>query len=182
MSPETIEAPVPAMQWSQEAYKSKITIKDIGCDPKKVAVVESGSLPLARIYGVVHNVTAKESKTIAGNIEVAFIGEFEAINLQDGSVHRSSRLYLPNGISQVMECTLAKIKANDEKATTEFAFEISAKKANNPIGYSYEAKALVSATQVDVLAKTRKLIMGLSTVENKQLPAANPVDNKIKKK
>jgi hypothetical protein len=166
------------MQWGDESYKSKITIKDIGCDPKKVATAESGNHPLARIYGVVHDVTAKESKTIAGNIEVAFIGEFEAINLEDGRVFRSGRLYLPKGISEVMEKTFAGIKSSDKNATVEFAFEIASVKASNPIGYSYEAKALRKATQVDALADLRNTMKSLPAVAvAKALPAGKPVDS-----
>ena len=34
-----------------ESYLAKLSIKTMGCDPRKVATVESGKLPLARIYG-----------------------------------------------------------------------------------------------------------------------------------
>jgi hypothetical protein len=167
-----------ALQLSVETYISKLTLKGMGCNPSKVVGLPAGEKwNLARIFGTIQNVKVTESKTIAGNLEVAFQGNFEGINLESGEVFRSGRLYLPKGISELMEQNLAKYQAQDTNASVSFAFEIRSVKAATPIGYSYEAQAIQSAQKVDELAELRKAVMALPVAgdpvpKSKQLDAA----------
>jgi hypothetical protein len=171
-------APTPQLQLSAETYISKLTLKGMGCNPGKVVALPAGEkCNLARIFGTIQDVKVTESKTIAGNLEVAFQGNFEGINLETGEVFRSGRLYLPKGISELMEQNLIKYHKEDAKASVSFAFEIRSVHATNPIGYSYEAQAIQSAQKVDELAELRKAVMALPaagdpTPKAKQLDTA----------
>lgn len=174
--PETVQ-----LQHSEETYVSKLTIKAMGATPAKVVGLPDGNKwPLARIFGKVSDVKTKESQTIAGSIEVAFIGNFEGINLETGEVFRSGRLYLPKGISELMEKTFEQLRKQDKNADVSFAFEIRSVKASNPIGYSYEAQALQSAQKMDELAHLRNSIKQLP-VAGATFPEKKLTDGKSKK-
>lgn len=163
------------VRFSDESYIAKLTIKAIGCKPQAVTALPDGEdkVALCRVYGNVQDVRVKESSTIAGSFETEFKGNFEAVNMQTGEVFRSGRMYLPKGISDVLEQGFKAITKDDATASTEFGFEIRAIKASNPIGYSYEAQALQKAAKVDELASLRKAIMALpaSGVKVPNVPA-----------
>lgn len=146
-----------------ESYLAKLSIKTMGCDPRKVATVESGKLPLGRIYGKA--VDVKFTEGTDGKISCCFIGTFEGINMETGEVFRSGKLYMPGGVSEVMQTALTSAQAKDDKASISFAFEIRSVKAGNPIGYSYEAKAIKPPEVEDELAEIRKLLVGLPVNE-----------------
>lgn len=163
------------------SYVAKITIKGLGCDPRKVVNVESGKLPLARIFGKVASVRYKEDEK-NGGMYVAFIGSFEAFNLETGEVYRSGVLYLPKGISEIMETAVTKLKKgeDDQESVISFAFEIRAVKATNPIGYSYEAQALQAPDKQDELAELRRQMLALPATGAKALGAGAAADEKKK--
>lgn len=152
-----------------ESYLAKLSIKTMGCDPRKVASVDGGKLPLARIYGKA--VTVKYVEGADGKASCCFIGTFEGINLETGEVFRSGKLYMPGGVTEVMETALRSAQKEDDKASISFAFEVRSVKAGNPIGYSYEAKAIKPPEVEDELAEIRKLLVGLpvGTTVGKQL-------------
>ena len=117
---------------------TKMTLKGMGCKPAQAAS-DGKRVPLARIYGYAAGVKAKEDST--GNVHQAIIGQFEGVNLNTGEVFRSGVLYLPGGIHEL----LAK-PAAENNANVQFALEIHAIPAGNPIGYSYSAKSLLPVT------------------------------------
>lgn len=147
----------PTIQRGAESYVAKLTIKSIGCKPDMVKTLPDSEkkFPLCRIYGKVSDVRTKEDTKNAGSWFTYFAGTFEAINLQDGEIYRSGVLYLPKGISEMMEGSFKNIQAQDKNASVHFAFEVSSVKATNPIGYSYEARALVKPEKEDELAALR---------------------------
>lgn len=155
------ESPV---QHASESVIAKLTIKGMGCKPDLVKTIEERSLPLCRIYGTISSLFYKEDKQ-NGAIHTAFKGQFEGINLQDGEVFRSGVMYLPNGIKEVVESVVLSTQKEDAKAEVKFAFEISSVKATNPIGYSYEARALVKPEREDALAALRQQMLALPAYE-----------------
>jgi hypothetical protein len=153
----------------------KITMATIGCNPSLVktlpadsAELQNGELPLARIYGKLSDVKYQDDKA-KGQIYTYFVGNFEAINMQTGEVLRSGKLFLPKGISEMVEDSTKKARAVDENASIGFAFEVRSIKANNPIGYSYKVLALKSPEATDELKELRETIHRAGAVDVKRL-------------
>jgi hypothetical protein len=148
---------------------TKMTVKDIGCNPKKVTAMDKNAdgtpvrLPLCKIYGVATGYKSGEDKR-TGTVFTALTGSFEAQNLQekneDGTpkVYQSGKLFLPAGIQETIEEPLRNAKDNDQVLSVEFGFEIYAVQASNPIGYSYQAKPLLQASATDALSRVRELM------------------------
>lgn len=145
---------------------SKITIASIGCKPGLVAVLEEGQneLPLARLYGTLDQV--REYHDIAsGRVDPYFVGSFEAINLQTGEVFKSGKMYLPKGLSEMVESA---VKKNPD-AAIQFAFEVRSIKASNAAKYSYKALALVSPEPSDALRQLREAVLKAGAIDVKRL-------------
>lgn len=144
----------------------KITMSSIGTKPGLVAALPDGQneLPLARIYGKLNNVRVQVDKD-KGVSYTFFVGSFEAINMQDGEVYRSGKLFLPKGISELVEAAVQK----NPDAAIAFAFEVRAIKANNPAKYSYKVLALKSPEAEDELKEIRALVQKAGTVTVKAL-------------
>lgn len=153
----------------EENYVSKLTTKVLGCKPDMVKTLPDGQnkLAIARLYGKALAVKIQINKDVPGEDWTYFAGTFEGINLQDGTVLRSGKLFLPKGVSEVVEQEINRATKTDPNAEVAFAFEIRAVKATNKAGYSYEAAALKSPAAEDALAEMRKTIAALPTHEQK---------------
>lgn len=143
---------------------SKMSVKTLGCNPRLAR--DEQRRPLCRIYGMATGTKVQEDK-VQGNIFVSLTGNFEGVNLENGEVYRSGKLYLPNGIHEVIESAVKKL-ADGAGESVQFALEIHSVIATNPIGYSYEAKNLVRAEIADELETLRGK---LPEVKVKALPA-----------
>ncbi len=157
----------------EESIISKLTMATIGCNPSAVKTLpdselQNGELPLARIYGKLTDVRYQDDKA-KGQIYTYFVGSFEAINMQTGEVLRSGKLFLPKGISELVEDSTKKARAVDEKASIAFAFEVRSIKANNPIGYSYKVLSLKSPEAEDELKAIRDLVHKAGAIDVKRL-------------
>jgi hypothetical protein len=148
----------------EESIISKITMSSIKTQPSLVKTIEANELPLARIYGTLNEVRYQVDKDKGLNY-VFFVGSFEAINMQDGEVYRSGKLFLPKGISELVETAVNK----NPNESIEFAFEVRSIKATNPAGYSYKVLALKSPEKTDELAALRKLVHSAGSVDVKRL-------------
>ena len=156
-----------------ESIVSKLTIASLGCNPSAVKTLPpeelvNGELPVARLYGKLTDVRYQEDKA-KGQVYTYFVGTFEGINMQTGEVMRSGKLFLPKGISELVEDATKKAREIDEKASIAFAFEVRSIKATNPIGYSYKVLALKSPEAEDELKLVRDLVHKAGTVEVKRL-------------
>jgi hypothetical protein len=163
----------------EESYVSKLTVKTLGCVPSAVKamkpeelVASGGKLALCRLYGKAAEVKYQDDKNNPGTVHTYFVGTFEGINLQDGTVLRSGKLFLPKGISEVVEMAIKNAKARNKDDSVAFAFEIRSVVSTNPIGYSYEAAALKSPEAEDELKEMREIIAKLPTHDQKRLAAA----------
>lgn len=154
----------------EETYVSKLTIATLGCIPAAVKAEASGKLAIARLFGKADDVKYQPNKD-TGETYTFFAGNFEGINMQDGTVLRSAKLFLPKGISEIVETAIKTAKSKDEKNQIAFAFEIRAVKASNPAGYSYEAVALKDPHAEDELAAMRTQLATIPTLEQKRLQA-----------
>jgi hypothetical protein len=59
--------------------------------------------------------------------------------------------YLPGGIQDMLEGTLAKAKEGDAKATVSFGIDLYVLKDTNKAGYTFKAETRVEATESDPL-------------------------------
>lgn len=150
----------------EESIIGKITVSAIGCKPGLVQTLPEGEneLPLARLYGKLNEVRTQTDKD-KGVTYTFFVGSFEAINMQDGEVYRSGKMFLPKGISELVEAAVNK----NPNAAIGFAFELRAVKANNPAKYSYKVLALVNPEAVDELAQLRATVAAAGTMSTKRL-------------
>ena len=131
---------------------SKITPKTIKTKPG-LAKVEEREVACAQIFGIA---TGTKIKTMPnGDSFTAIVGTFEAVNLHNGEVFRSGEMFLPGGIHETIEEPL---KSGDD-LSIRFAFELYAVPADNPIGYSWEAKVLNRPAEHDALADLRQAVM-----------------------
>ena len=146
-----------------ENFVGKLSIKALGCDPRLPRDVSAQVL--CRIYGKAQGLKHGEDK-VRGDVWTALQGTFEGVNIQDGSPKygqtlQSGKLFLPAGIQDVIEGAVREIEnsSNAETASVVFALEISSVKAENPIGYSYQAKNLVARPAAkDELSELRTAI------------------------
>ena len=143
----------------------KLTLKGMGCRPQKVTAIdgEKAKLALAHIIGKAQEVRYQDDKSGSGTIHTFFVGNFEGVNLETGDVYHSGKLFLPRGISELVEAAIKEAQKHDKNASISFAFELRSVKANNPIGYSYEARALKKPEQEDELGELRKLLAAPKT-------------------
>lgn len=159
MATETKEVEVSG----EESYVSKLTVKTLGCKPAAVVGLPDGKnkLAIARLYGKADDVRVQENKEDPANSWTYFVGNFEGINLQDGTVLRSGKMFLPKGVSEAVETAVRTAKTKNDSVS--FAFEIRAVKASNRIGYSYEAVVVKSPEAEDQLKDLRLLVTKLET-------------------
>lgn len=159
----------------EESIVSKLTIATLGCNPSKVKTLaadslelQNGELPIARLYGKLTDVRYQDDKA-KGQVYTYFVGTFEGINMETGEVMRSGKLFLPRGISELVEDATKKARAIDEKASISFAFEVRSIKATNPIGYSYKVLALKSPEAEDELKTVREMVHQAGAIDVKRL-------------
>jgi len=156
---------------------AKITLKDLGCNPKVASakdITDKSTIPLAVIYGHCVDVKITEDNR-NGQIYSALIGKFYGINIQQGNSaygtqFEAGKCYLPGGIHETVESA---VMGNDPQnpQNVDFALEIHAVRATNPIGYAYQAIPRLSSGRVteDPLARIRAIVE-----QQIQLPAAPP--------
>jgi hypothetical protein len=136
-------------------FVTKMSVKGIGCMPNQRP--EDGTrLLICRIFGKADGI--KVGEDASGNVWQALKGSFAAFNLQTGQEYRSGKLFLPTGIHETVEAGVLALGENKEGLTIDFALEIFAVKASNPIGYSYQAVNLMPPTANDELSGIRAMI------------------------
>jgi hypothetical protein len=143
---------------------SKMSIKTIGCNPRAAAAMEHGKgnfIALCRIYGMATGSKAIEDST-SGVIHQPLTGNFEAQNFQTNKIIRSGILYLPKGIHDMILEAVGQLKP---KESVNFALELRAVPASNPIGYSYEAIPLIKPVEVDPLEAMRQALPRLEPLK-----------------
>lgn len=156
---------------------SKLTTKTIGANPRRASALKEGDksqISLYQVYGKGRMLKQKEGNN--GEMTTAICGNFEAVNTESGEIFRSGVLYLPKGITEFVEAAISKLK--DEADSVDFAFEVFAVRADNPIGYSYIAKPILKPTESDDLSNLRKLIQDAKAQKALAAPAAGTAAKK----
>lgn len=107
---------------------------------------------LMRVYGQCDSI--KLGNTTFGET-VEFKGTFEAVNILTGEVYRSSRLFLPPVLTEMVRNEV--VAAGDNGV--QFAFDIGADSANTPHGYQYTITPLSAPSQTDPLSQMKAALL-----------------------
>lgn len=140
----------------------KITVATMGCNPSQ-AKADDKKVLVARVAGKASGLKHTVGKD--GDPTTGVTGEFFGVNAQKGTQFQSGVLYLPSGIIELLIDAVVgegELDANDKPIFNriEFAFEIFAVPAKNPIGYSYQAKTLMEAKASEDQERFLALISG----------------------
>lgn len=143
--------------------KPKLTVKDLG-NPKLVTS-DNPRVILGKIIGSVTKV--KNKVDAKGEVFQALVGTFEGVSEASKNVIRSGVLYLPGGFHDAIVET---IEAGADRV--DFAYEIAAVHASNPIGYSYAMRPLFKPSADDPLSRMREAAGIDISAATDALPAA----------
>lgn len=141
------EAPAATSGAPDVSILTKMTVATMGCNPGE-AKSKNEKIAVARVTGTASGIKASVGKD--GDPTTGVTGEFYGVALQNNKFFQSGVLYLPSGIIDLL---IAAVVGDGELDAAkrpiynnvEFAFELFAVPAKNPIGYSYEAKSMIEA-------------------------------------
>lgn len=148
--------PVDKEAQNEKSFIATLSLRALGCNPKG-NVNPGDKKKLCRIFGKATGLKNGEDKR-NGNVWTALQGQFEGINLETGATMRSGKLFLPNGIQDVIESEIKRLETNKDADGVVFGMEIYSVHATNPIGYSYEARNIMKVSAVDDLEALREQI------------------------
>ncbi|MGH7782388.1 MAG: hypothetical protein ACREO5_00865, partial [Candidatus Binatia bacterium] len=159
-----------------DTYVATLNIKAIGCEPRdcfqnKSEANPRGVIPLCKIWG--RAVSLKHGENRRDNSAwTALSGKFGAINLKNNQVYNSGKLFLPQGIQDIIESGVVQIQravdagqAVEGDAFITFALELRSKTAENPIGYTYEAMNLIPPRKEEEPDRLRDFILHGKSIE-----------------
>jgi hypothetical protein len=133
----------------------KLALKSMGAQPAKGSIKDGEAIRLAAIYGTVSHHECIQ--TTFGDSE-RFRGDFEGVNIATGEIYRSSSLFLPAIVEDMM---IEALEAAGEGKKVEFALEIGAEyseKGNT--GYAYSVRPLRKLQESDALRTIREEVAG----------------------
>ncbi|RJP44495.1 hypothetical protein C4587_01790 [Candidatus Parcubacteria bacterium] len=98
--------------------------------------------PVFHVYGLARKYDAERSQY---GEYLRFTGDFEAVNLKTGEVHRAGSMILPD----IAENVLAGAMNTEGAQAVQFALEIGVKPSKSPVGYDYTVKPLVENREAE---------------------------------
>lgn len=117
-----------------------------------------------------------------GEVLEGLIGDFELTRYDTAggveAILNSTVAYLPPQVFEPIRAILAEVNAKGELVNSQvsFGFDFTAFRSSAPIGYSWEARPLINATETDPLAQLKALIAsGGTSVAALDKPAAAEV-------
>ncbi len=140
------------------ALIKKISVKTVAGNIKNMIAAqpegEEKPIPVMRVYGVASRTATGESDNGSWT---AFIGQFKAINLIDGTEHNSGKLFLPDVAGDLLEGALLASETN----SVEFGFDIIAVPDDvSAPGYVYDAEPLIEPAKDDTFFRLEKNLPG----------------------
>ena len=150
----------------EPSYIARMSVKMIGCKPEGL---DKPKL-LCQIYGRAVRTKSGEDKLRDGRVWTCLSGSFAAVNLETGEEFRSARLFLPDGIQEVIQNAIEEMTNQEVGLHVDFALEIFSVAATNPSGYTYKARNILPTQKRDELSEMQKAITEARAA--KQLSAA----------
>lgn len=136
--------------------KPKLSTAIIDTEGLRRSVKKGGkAVTVCTIYGIATGIKTVIDKN-KDETYYALSGQFEAEYPATRTLFRSGVLYLPSGIHQTVESAVKTLE--NEGDQVNFAFEMRAVPAENPQGYSWEAKPLLRPATTDPLIQLREQI------------------------
>lgn len=129
---------------------SKITPKLVGKPHRAKDQADGRAVYMGRIMGLVTGTQKKVQPN--GDVFIALVGNFEAINGETGEIFESGICYLPGGMHEQVVAVMEK-----GATTAEFALDLATVKADNPAGYSWQGKVLLAQASTPLDAMKAKL-------------------------
>lgn len=146
---------------------SKLSLKALNAQPGKNSVKEGEAYDIAHLYG-----RTNKCETISTNYgdSTRFSGAFEGVNLKTQERAKSSRVFMPSVVEDLLAEAVAGL---DEGALLDFAFVIGVEYSEKgSMGYAYTVRPLIELKESDELSVLR----GVSDAELKALPAPKQDD------
>ncbi len=131
------------------ALIKKLSVKSVCGNIKKMVASDEikEPTPIMRVFGMASRVLTGESDF---GPWVAFIGQFKAINLLDGTEYQSGKAFLPDVASDLLEGAVS----SSEAGSVEFGFDILAvPDEESATGYIYQADPLIKPAEDDTLLR-----------------------------
>lgn len=157
---------------------SKLSLKSLKAQPPKASLAEGDAYDIAVIYGIAGK--AEAVQTSFGD-STRFVGDFKGKNIATGEVQRSSKVFLPG----IVEEMLANAIEEADGANIEFGFIVGVEfSEKGSMGYAYTVKPVMQVKESDALKHLEDSV----EAKLKALPApakaehAAPVDKGSKKK
>lgn len=122
---------------------SKISAKTLGAAPKMVLVEVDGK-QVARADGTqtLFRIVGRAMGFKTGNTDygqwVAFSGDFRATLFATGEMFQSSKVFLPESVTGMLQAALA-----NSTAGADFAFDVGVIPATTTVGYQYTVTSLI---------------------------------------
>lgn len=132
-------------------WVSRLTVATMGGNPGDVKRAKS-RVAVCRVIGRANGTKIVKSDKADAGFFIAVTGEFEGLNMQTGEVFASGVTYFPGGMH---EAIVSELEHTPAGGSVEYALQIDADPANNPIGYSYIIRSLLPPSRVDSLARLR---------------------------
>lgn len=145
---------------------SKLSMKSIFGNPRTAlpANDKETSGPLVRIVGTVGSVKSGESNF---GEWLAFIGQFQAVNLKTNEVFRSGKMFLPTVAQDML---LGAVQSVDSSGV-EFAFDIGIMRDDEAqVGYQYVVVPLLEVSEADPCARLLAQVGGAPQLEAPKEP------------
>lgn len=157
----------------------KLTAKSLGWDRFAIGEATKDTTTaqkLGRVVGIVSGLRQTVNNE-TGDIQSGLKGNFRGVSAKNLTVVKKDKdgndvmkdgkpvmvdtgkpievtsgvCYLPAGLQDMIEGSLAVAKENDPKATISFAIDLYAVKDSNKAGYTFKAETLIEAEQRDPL-------------------------------
>lgn len=122
------------------SQRTKIVTKDLG-DPSVIKLQPENvkKLMLGTIVGIVTGFCERGNPKDPSEKFEGLVGNFRSIPVDEKREELESGVcFLPDAFHNMLSVPFKKMLETDKNATLEFAFEISAIRATNPQGYSWE--------------------------------------------
>ena len=155
------------------AQRTKIVTKDLG-DPSIIKLQPENvrKMMLGTIIGVVTGFCERGNPKDPSEKFEGLVGSFRSIPADPTRDELESGVcFLPDAFHNMISTPFKSMVANDKNAQLRFAFEISAIRATNPQGYSWEFLPKIEAVGGNPLDALLEDLGELKTVEGKRVLA-----------